>query len=54
MDCEPRSSAGIAFSPATVNFNEYAWPVSSSRRQISIQDDCVLVADGICELDGIA
>ena len=33
MDCEPRSSAGMAFSPATVNFNEYAWPVSSSRRQ---------------------
>ena len=33
---EPRSSAGMAFSPATVNFNEYAWPVSSSRRQISI------------------
>ena len=38
MDCEPRSSAGMAFSPATVNFNEYAWPVSSSRRQISIPD----------------
>ena len=36
MDCEPRSSAGMAFSPATVNFNEYAWPVSSSRRQASI------------------
>ena len=38
MDCEPRSSAGMAFSPATVNFNEYAWPVSSSRRQIFIPD----------------
>ena len=38
MDCEPRSSARMAFSPATVNFNEYAWPVSSSRRQISIPD----------------
>ena len=36
MDCEPRSSTAMAFSPATVNFNEYAWPVSSSRRQISI------------------
>ena len=38
MDCEPRSSAAMAFSPASVNFNEYAWPVSSSRRQISIPD----------------
>ena len=36
MDCEPRSSAAMAFSPASVNFNEYAWPVSSSRRQASI------------------
>ena len=33
---EPRSSAAMAFSPASVNFNEYAWPVSSSRRQASI------------------
>jgi len=38
LDCEPRSSAAMAFSPASVNFNEYAWPVSSSRRQISIPD----------------
>ena len=36
MDCEPRSSAAMAFSPASVNFNEYAWPVSLSRRQASI------------------
>ena len=36
MDCEPRSSAAMAFRPASVNFNEYAWPVSSSRRQASI------------------
>ncbi len=31
-----RSSPAMAFSPASVNFNEYAWPVSSSRRQASI------------------
>ena len=36
MDCEPRSSAAMAFSPASVNFNAYAWPVSSSRRHASI------------------
>jgi hypothetical protein len=35
MDCEWQSSTAIAFSPASVNFNEYAWPLSSSRRQAS-------------------
>ncbi len=25
MDCESRSSSAMAFSPASVNFNEYAW-----------------------------
>ena len=25
---EPRSWAAMAFSPASVNFNEYAWPAS--------------------------
>ena len=26
-------SAAMAFRPASVNFNEYAWPISSSRQR---------------------
>jgi hypothetical protein len=33
VDRKSRSSAAMAFSPASVNFNEYASPVSSRRRQ---------------------
>ena len=33
IDCEPRASTAMAFSPAVVSFSEYPWPVSSSRRQ---------------------
>ena len=35
IDCEPRSSPAMAFSPAFVNCNEYAWPVASARRSAS-------------------